>query len=357
MKKISLLIVLGYAFLGTAAIAQETENVQYHRDVSKKLIIRYSHFEMNFRIFIQAIEDSLILRRDALDFFSKLHNKLTSDQHLTAAEQQAIVRHIKLYRADRDRFNQLMDTYSTYSKPALKITFSSGQPSKDPTELNSKNSQPGTELVINPEDDLARLMVLESKMWLASKMMLLDNYAVVLVRYLKNADLRRQFDIKSIDPESKQFLEEMLAEIQSGERYSQTLHVLKLVNQYRAFEQKNPDSALAKDKDNRYLNSLLDGSYAYHRIPELTFFDNIEIGTAVKRNEFADDVNQLTDFATDKLLGRMFDNVIGLYKFRDGKLNVMPESEQNTIVQELDLLDILFTKSPFRLTDSFIPGH
>ena len=132
--------------------------------------------------------------------------------------------------------------------------------------------------------------------------------------------------------------------------------MIKLVHLFRDFEKKHANAAISLDKDNLYLNNLLDGSYAYHRIPELSIGDEIEIGLAITGNEFFDDVDSLTDAAINEISG-LFGNVLGLYEERSGKLINMTKSEQNGITSKLNILDIVFEKTPFRLTDNFIPGH
>ena len=52
----------------------------------------------------------------------------------------------------------------------------------------------------------------------------------------------------------------------------------------------------------------------------------------------------------------LFGNTVGLVETRRGKLYNKPQAEQH-VLGELRAGDILLEKTPFRLTDSFIPGH
>ncbi|WP_051258921.1 YiiX/YebB-like N1pC/P60 family cysteine hydrolase [Chitinibacter tainanensis] len=52
-----------------------------------------------------------------------------------------------------------------------------------------------------------------------------------------------------------------------------------------------------------------------------------------------------------------FGNMLGLVKTRNGKLRDMPASEQTQLESQLQPMDILLEKTPFRLTDKMIPGH
>ena len=131
---------------------------------------------------------------------------------------------------------------------------------------------------------------------------------------------------------------------------------MKLVQQILEFEKNNPGSNLARDKDNSYLNTLIEGSYAYQRIPELTAMNRDAFESADMREAFVEDVVSLTNRATYEV-SELFGNAIGLYEERKGKLYQMSVSGKKKITDELQLLDILFEKTPFRLTDLFIPGH
>jgi uncharacterized protein YycO len=56
-------------------------------------------------------------------------------------------------------------------------------------------------------------------------------------------------------------------------------------------------------------------------------------------------------------LSEVFGNTVGSFQSRNGKLKSMSEKEKKKIISKLKPLDILLEKTPFRLTDKFIPGH
>ena len=60
---------------------------------------------------------------------------------------------------------------------------------------------------------------------------------------------------------------------------------------------------------------------------------------------------------TSHMMSKTFGNGVGLVQTRKGKLKNLPEPEVQEIVNTLKPLDILFDKTPFRMTDKFIPGH
>ena len=56
------------------------------------------------------------------------------------------------------------------------------------------------------------------------------------------------------------------------------------------------------------------------------------------------------------LFSKLFGNTVGLVESREGKLYKRSDVLEN-LTQELNAGDILLEKTPFRLTDKFIPGH
>lgn len=58
------------------------------------------------------------------------------------------------------------------------------------------------------------------------------------------------------------------------------------------------------------------------------------------------------------LLSKIFGNSVGTIQLRDGKMKKLAKDEKfmTTLKRKLRPLDILFEKTPFRLTDHFIPG-
>jgi len=62
-------------------------------------------------------------------------------------------------------------------------------------------------------------------------------------------------------------------------------------------------------------------------------------------------------FHATRLLSKGFGNSTGKIKFREGKLKHLSYEEYDELVSQMKPLDILLDKTPFRLTDKFIPGY
>lgn len=357
MKQIVCLVVILIILDARGQLyASEKTSLRYFRTVEASTLEHYDHFETRFRKFIQTVETSLELRRDAKSLFNALDRKLSSGGHLTSTDQQALKRDLNTYRENYIELGQFAQTYGAYGDAGVAINFPARRPSSGLEQLSKPDQRPEAQLFINPDDDLGRLMILEVKLWLAAKLLVFDNYVVVLARYLKNDELRRQFNLQTIDPKAKQFLEEVNNELLDDDRLERLLRIILLVNHILEFEKKHPDGRLAQDKDNSYLTTLIEGSYSYHRIPELTVFDSVSFDIDAAKNAIIDEVASLTDRVTYEV-SEMFGNAIGLYDERKGKLFNMARDGKRQITATLQILDVLLEKTPFRLTDRFIPGY
>ncbi len=62
-------------------------------------------------------------------------------------------------------------------------------------------------------------------------------------------------------------------------------------------------------------------------------------------------------YAITGMISKLFGNTAGLFQFREGKLKNLSHSQLQSIKDTLKPLSLLLEKTPFRLTDKFIPGY
>ena len=77
--------------------------------------------------------------------------------------------------------------------------------------------------------------------------------------------------------------------------------------------------------------------------------------TALLRR-LSDDLAFLQQMFTH-VMSKAFGNTIGLVETRKGYLVQLPDREKAAIAAAMEPLDVVLEKTPFRLTDKFIPGH
>jgi len=344
------LCITSLVALSINELSAQISNQHFHQ-VDDTAKARYRGFEDNFSQFVQEMDISLKLRQDAKNLFKGLDTKLRSNDPIRADEQRTLLRKFAQFRDDRDRLEALVRPYNGYSDESRVIKFPVADNTGSKLEPGFWGSK--KEILINPEDDLGRLIILEIKMWLAAKLMVIDNYAVIVLRYQNNADLHMQFDADNIDPEIKVFLTQVTDEILEDEKYDRISKIINLVQHVIDYELENPKSGLARSRINSYLNTLIESSYAYHRIPEFGLMDELSHQSAEFQNTFFDSLVWMGDEVTFQL-SKVFGNAIGTFESRQGK---MVNVSAGVISNELEPLDILLEKTPFRLTDTFIPGH
>ena len=181
----SFLAVFVFVDLNNTIKASEAPSSGYFREVEDNAVGMYAEFETLFRQFIQIVEANLELRRSAKMIFKKMDNKLRSDEHLTSADQQALKREFTRYRINRRALERFISAFQVYSDENVTLVFPATQSSNTLEKEKFLGLTSNTEVYVNPRDDLGRLMILQMKMWLASKLLIFDNYIVVLVRYRK----------------------------------------------------------------------------------------------------------------------------------------------------------------------------
>ena len=110
-----------------------------------------------------------------------------------------------------------------------------------------------------------------------------------------------------------------------------------------------------EDSDFAYLRQLIDSS------PSYAYVRKIRVGE-IATNKFiaferltGDALAEAGENGLDVLSG-LFGNTVGMYEARKGKLYGDEEAKRN-LQSVLQPLDIILEKTPFRLTDKFIPGH
>jgi hypothetical protein len=350
---LGLLSALALFCAGGSAPALAASSDPYVRAVDAGARLRYERFEASFRQFIRVVESSLQLRKDAHGLLKALNEKLSRDEPLTAADQRAIRADFSSYQANYEDLRRLAKPFGRYADEGVEVVFPFDGTSHDGTVSGTGERR---SIHINPADDLGRVMLLEFKMWLAAKLVVFDNYVVAIVRYQKRSGERRQFNLDNVAPQAKRFLEFVTDQLLDGDQLDRMRRGIRLATDVEDYQAAHPTSDLSRDKDNSYMDTLILGSYAFRRIPNLDLIDEVILDVAFLRNSFFDEVVDGIDVTTSTL-SELFGNAVGLYAERSGKLLELPDTEQRAIGDGLEPLDILLEKTPFRLTDRFIPGH
>jgi hypothetical protein len=214
---------------------------------------------------------------------------------------------------------------------------------------------------INPHDIPGQILLRKLKTSLAASLLLLDNYLLALDPYFSDKYLRRSlfFDI----PDSHIDARKALKEIWLGHDKETQFYI----NLHRAFnfyhESKNLNEQSINMESRPYLEELdrlIQSTLAYEELVQSPNGKGLLEHLLIRVKHFLRNRRDelfLLRRGTTNLLSKIFGNTAGVFKSREGKLKNMPDNEYQQLVSSLRPLDILLEKTPFRLTDKFIPGY
>lgn len=196
----------------------------------------------------------------------------------------------------------------------------------------------------------AAIQVAGVAMSLSAALLLYDTYVTAISPYYDNASLRRQLNRsdKGFDLQAGA-LRLIYINYASVENRLKLRQGLEWLRTHQDIGDRDPI------RGQRYLKALIDQS------PSRSVADRMR-----PLREFFQGVGSLTRFSTDamklmkdeslNLSSLFFGNAVGLVETRRGKLYRQP-GVRTQVRNSLRAGDILVEKTPFRLTDTFIPGH
>lgn len=195
----------------------------------------------------------------------------------------------------------------------------------------------------------ARLQQTGIAMSLSAALVLYDNYLSAISLYRNDPKLR-----KHLNRADRGYA------LQEGELNRVAVSFASATNRQRVrkglewFEQ-HGDSGTETDEGYRYLTQLIDQSPSRQMVRRarpvaflgnmFNFFGTLTFDTLLNLKDEGVNVTSL-----------LFGNAVGLVESRRGKLDGRPEVLEK-VASEVRAGDILLEKTPFRLTDAFIPGH
>jgi uncharacterized protein YycO len=202
-----------------------------------------------------------------------------------------------------------------------------------------------------PQDpQLARVQATGITMSLAAALTLYDNYLTAVSLYRQNAFLRNHInegDSGYQVPEDE--LRSIAASFASASNRARVRRGLAWYEKHATY------LAQSDNDDERYLAELVDQSPSYamvRRIHPLDYAGNVvDLFLTVSADTLHTLENEGVNFSS-----MVFGNMVGLVETRRGKLDNRPQVLAR-VSGALQAGDVLLEKTPFRLTDSFIPGH
>ncbi len=267
------------------------------------------------------VEEALVWREKSISYIRYLEEK-QDHAPLSSADLNTLYKGARAYLKMRNKIGQHAYRFQALANPSLRIEYSS------------------------PD---GKLLMKQLKVSLGAALVLYDNYLIGVNPYYSEDKFRRLLkrDASDLDGELSAITISYLDPANRTKMAVAISHFLK---------QREQANYKARDKEEAYLDALIVQS------PSFSFFkENAYDGLAEKTlaalirriSDDADFIKRALTFAGSKFFG----NAVGLIEERKGMLLSLPAEEKQSIADSLEPLDVLLEKTPFRLTDKFIPGH
>lgn len=307
--------------------------------------------------FQELVEEALVWRSKSLQF-AELHKDKFKGQNLSHEDMLALYESGKQYLVLREKILELAHRYDRAAdnktvieyKPNSGTSITTVNAPATPVALGAPNTTQ-TLMRIDPTDAVGRDLLIRTKVSLSAALVLYDNYMIGIYPYLKNKKTRKMLNEDIPDFHLK--LDKITDSFFDLENRNKIIRAIGLFKEDLNYKTAN---AMETIKEERYLEFLSSQSPFYAFISER----HKEIETPGAFRAYFDRVFDRVRFMNDTftfIASKVFGNTLGLVAFREGLLKNLSKDEKRDITNQMQPLDILLEKTPFRLTDQFIPGY
>lgn len=323
---------------------------------------------------LEYTEDTIEWRKKFLDMTKKLkkhmdenQSKIRGDQYLSMQElAKDYVHHIhgplKSIVEDKENFLLFRDFFEIQTLKPTSITDSYRSESLDLARRNNRGNGIRFRTIkvkkysVNPFDKKGEELLKKFKTQFAAKLVLLDNYSMALSEILDHSYLRRVllWDLEVEHQDVRNTLwntwKEFYHDYQNPTEIYQALEIFE----------KSQITMVYKDLYHAVLDEMITKSHFFAAAKEkrrtMNFFvetiQRMKLMNARQRDDIGFNVENIV-YQGSKLFG----NISGSFYKGVGKLYHYSDEQLEEIEHESRALDVIFDKTGFRLTDSFIPGH
>jgi hypothetical protein len=347
MKRIILILLI--------CVSCSTQTIRHPASVSSNdpLIQKYEADIVNFQI---SVEEALVWRAKSVEFYNLHEDELKQKNQLSHQAMLEIFESTKQFLGIREKIYDVVKKYQFGNSTSLR--FVPGQGTKIETythsvgdEMADENTPTTTVIKIDPTDDQGREILLRLKLGLSAATVLYDSYMIGIYPYEKHRKTRRLINLDN--PEYKLALDKITDNFFNLNNRLQFLAATRIFKKSEEYDQAKKRNLSNEEK---YLGLLISQS---------PVFQFMETGRKIEEQPnvirtFADRIYDSGRFLVESFsyfTSMAFGNTMGLIQFRDGKLKSLSENEKNEVKSLMRPLDIMMEKTPFRLTDRFIPGY
>lgn len=348
MKTIYLIVLVLFISCGQFPTRKPAQELNTQPALAnEKLLGEIAHFQ-------ELVEEALVWRSQALEF-AETHKEKFKKKNLSHEEMLNLYESAKQYLVLREKILDLAHRYEKVAENTVEVEYRPGAGTSETTvDMPSMNNVPAytlTRMRIDPTDTKGREQLIKMKISLSAALVLYDNYMIGVYPYLQNKKTRKLLnqDIPGYHNKLKKITDSFF----DLENRNKMIRAIALFKEDLNYKNKNQ---IASDNSERYLEMLAMQSPFYAFIAEKN--KGIEVPGAFRA--YFDRVFDRARFMNETfsfIASKVFGNTLGLIAFREGLLSKLPVEEKKEIVAQLKPLDIMLEKTPFRLTDQFIPGY
>ena len=321
-------------------------------------------YQVNFDQLPLLFQYDIELNRRWREGLIKLYNSIDWEIPLSGQDLTSLFKYIKHY----EMFARYTLIYAKSFRSLVDGRYQLILTDKKPTSVEIDGSPANSiitklglsskwKLNINPNDRRGVLIIAHMKLGLAAALLLYDNFSLATNSFQTNTKLRimANYDYERIQMGLKRVARDYF-NLRHFRELARASNFLK--EDYRwedEQKQSHPSSHYA------LLDQVIENSETYNYLEEKGR-GKLKFTKYQEQIQFR--VHNLIDYFRRKVsdftysVSQLFGNVVGMVTFRKGKLlkNIDKQYRQR-LAQQLRPLDILLEKTPFRLTDYFIPGH
>ncbi|MCK5877829.1 MAG: hypothetical protein KAG43_09355 [Candidatus Marithrix sp.] len=271
------------------------------------------------------VEQTLIYREKTLQIVKRLKKNINDNKPLSGNDanmlNQGMVEHLKL----RKKLYKFVNGYECWLD------------TNDPIGVKT----------ISAADRLKGIMLS-----LSASLNLYDNYMLAITIFEEDKKLRRFLNER--DSGYGIGKNELAKVTKDYNSYKKRRRINQMLQFYETQVQQLATS-LKNDSSFNYLQLLIDQSPSYQIAKKNSPLKTIDRKIKFMEAIGSDTLYKLTNSGVN-LFSKFFGNSVGLIETRKGKL-YQKHKITRSVTQQLRAGDILLEKTPFRLTDKFIPGH
>lgn len=297
--------------------------------------------------FQDLVEENLVWREQVIAQYNLIMDKIHADKPLSNGELEQIHDATNYYTQLREKIIDEIEFALWITDPNVEFHLGTTTVARVlPKPWYLFFTDDSYEITINPSDAEGQLYIKSMKLSLAAAMLLYDNYILAIRPYFQNEKIRRIIDRDNVSlSKTLQAIAKNFSSIENYERASRAIRFTKQIT----------ESAQA-DSETAYFDAIFASSYTYQNAELISAKDVAHENNDRVAKRLSDSISALLKSTTNNV-SKVFGNTVGLVQSRKGKLLALSKEERMKITKKLKPLDILLEKTPFRLTDKFIPGH